>query len=116
MKKEFYTTDEMLRRIIMADKPAIEPDKGIQDRLNYYYMLKQPSRKVHTNSFAGNLSEVFSFKNIGLKASFASVVLVGALFFGNIKNHTNVQVLSDTCHISPILVDSNYLAKDTTSR
>jgi hypothetical protein len=113
MKNYNSPNDGLFRNAIMRDIAGIEPDKAIGQRLSYYYSVKQPMRKVHANSFAEIFLWLFSWKSMGLKAGFISVCLVYALFVGNIKNNGHANNLSDTCRVHSLLVDSNYIAKDT---
>lgn len=113
MKANSHKNDQLFRKSVNNDNPAIEPHPALAERLNYYYTLKQPTRKVHANSFAGMITWLFSLKSITLKTSLASFCLAYFLFVGNIKNNSNVQGLSDTCQIHQTLADSSYMAKDT---
>lgn len=106
--------NDLFRKAIVADCPDLKPDRNIESNLNYYFMLKNPSRKVQSNSFVGLLVWLISFKDIGLKAGFASACLAGFLFFGSIKNEGNVQYPHDTCQVStPLLVDTFYTTQDS---
>jgi len=113
MKTKFNPAHHLFRKAIMQDSPAIEPNPAIAERLNYYYTFKQPTRKLYSNSFAGMFVWLFSLKGVGLKAGFVSACLAYFLFVGNIKNNVGLQDLSDTCQVHQMLIDTNYLAKDT---
>ena len=113
MKTKFDSTHHLFRKAVLHDNPAIEPNPAIAERLNYYYTLKQPTRKLYSNSFSGMFVWMFSSKGAGLKAGFVSVCLSYFLFVGNIKNNSGYQELSDTCMVHQMLVDTSYLAKDT---
>lgn len=113
MKARFSPSDDLFRKAVNHDSPGIEPDAAISERLNYYYTLKQPIRKLHANSFIGVVIWLFSLKNMGFKAGFVSLGLVYFLFFGNIKNSSEVPGASDNNQIQSLLVDSSYMAKDT---
>lgn len=111
--KASESNHQLLRKSIAQDNPAIGPDQAIIERLNYYYTLKQPKRKIHTNSFTGMFVWLFSIKSAGLKAGIVSVSLAYFLFVGNIRNNSSLQETPDTCQIHQMLVDSSYIAKDT---
>ncbi len=113
MKAHAHSNDQLFRKSITHDNPAIEPNPALAERLNYYYALKQPTRKVHANSFTGMAIWLFSIKGAGLKTSILSICLAYFFFVGNITNNSRVKELSDTCQIQQMLVDSSYMAKDT---
>ncbi len=111
--KKCTNTDYLLRNSIINDNPGIEPDKSVEDRLNYYFLMKKSCYKVHSNSFAGALIWLFSMKALGLKAGCATVCLAYFLFLGNINTKTVHQQYSDTCQLNTLAVDTNYMIKDT---
>ena len=111
--KKYTNTYHLFRKSILKDNPDIEPDKAIEGRLNYYFLMKKSSHKVHSNSFAGVLIWLFSMKALGLKAGFATVCLAYFLFLGNINTKTVHQQYSDTCQLNTLAVDTNYMVKDT---
>jgi hypothetical protein len=113
MKTNFSSSDHLFRKAVNNDHPNIEPDAAIAERLNYYYSLKQPGRKLHANSFSGMIVWLLSVKSMGLKAGFVSLGLAYFLFLGNIKSSSEIPGASDTCQIHSLLVDSSYVAKDT---
>jgi hypothetical protein len=99
--------------MVSSDNPGIEPNKAIEERLNHYFMIKQPSRKIHMNSFGGMLVWLFSMKSLGFKASLVSACLAYFLFFGNIKNNPSNPGYSDSCQIHTLVADTNLIVKDT---
>ena len=113
MKPKFNSPDELFRNALKHDTPELTPNEGIEKRLNYYYQLKQASRKPHQNSFVDLFSWLLSFKNIGLKTSMISVCLVYFLFLGNFQNNPHSPQISDSCQIAPCVVDSLSAAKDS---
>jgi hypothetical protein len=113
MKNKFNHTNYLFSNAIKADMADLKPNKAIEERLNYYFMLKRSSHKVHSNSFSGMFVWLLSLKGLGIKAGFATICLTYCLFFGNIKDNNNIPQFSDTCQITPQLVDSFYLAKDS---
>jgi|ERR1035437_3918212 hypothetical protein len=113
MRTRFDHSNKLFREIISGDNPDIKPDKAIEERLNYYYLLKQPHRKVHMNSFAGMFVWLFSMKSFGVKASLISVCLLYFLFLGNMNNNNQSQNSSDTSQISSAAIDTFSLTKDS---
>jgi len=113
MKSKYNPTDNLFRKATNLDNPSISPDPSTIERLNYYYSLKQPMRKLHANSFSGMFLWLFSIKGVGVKAGFVSVCLTYFLFMGNIKNNPGLPETSDTCQIRSLLVDTSYVVKDT---
>ena len=91
MKYKFSHIDDLFVSAVTNDNPGIKPNKAIEERLNYYYMIKQPTSKTHMNSFSGMFIWLFSMKSFGFKASVASACIVYFLFLGNIKNNDQNQ-------------------------
>jgi hypothetical protein len=113
MRTRFDQSNKLFREIVSKDNPDIKPDKAIAERLNYYYLLKQPHRKVHMNSFMGMFVWLFSMKSFGIKASLVSVCLLYFLFLGNMNNNDQSQNSSDTSQISAAAIDTFSLTKDS---
>ena len=113
MKAKLNPGDNLFRKAVQHDNPGIEPNTAIAERLNYHYTLKQPTRKLYANSFAGMFVWLLSFKNIGIKASFLSICLAYFLFVGNIKTGSGIPELSDTCQVHQLFVDTAFMVKDT---
>jgi hypothetical protein len=116
MIRKISTLDFLLHKTTINDCPEITPNPAVEDRLIYYFLLKQPAKKIKSNSIISITNWAFSLKGIALKTSIATACLVGALFMSNIRQSSNINIMPDSCQISPIIVDSNYLAKDTTLR
>jgi len=108
--------DHLFRKIISGDNPGIKPNKAIEGRLNYYFLLKQPRRKVHMNSFGDMFIWLLSMKSFGIKASLASICLLYFLFMGNINNNNQRSNISDTSQISTAVIDTFSLTKDSCGR
>ena len=114
MKTRFNSADELFKQALKSDRGAGMPDSAVEERLNYHFMLKHSSRKLHTNSFADFGAKLFSTKALGLKAGLVSFCLVGMLFFAKVNNSQSISVAFDTCQVNHALVaDTNFLAKDT---
>lgn len=114
MKSARHTFDEMLRSSIENDSLDIIPDKAIEQRLQYHFMLKNGVYKVRANSFASFACWLFSVQSLGIKTTLVSVCMVGMLLRGNFHSSSKINRTTDTCQVFPMLVDSNYLAKDST--
>lgn len=52
-----------------------EPDKAVEDRLMYSFMLKNANHRLRQNSFSGFAGWLFSARSLGLKVALVSVVL-----------------------------------------
>jgi hypothetical protein len=113
MKTRFNLSNRLFKEIISGDNPDIKPDKAIEERLNYYYLLKQPQRKVQMNSFTGMFVWLFSMKSFGIKAGLVSVCFFYFLFLGNMNHNDQSQNYSDTSHISSAVIDTFSLTKDS---
>lgn len=112
MKKN-TNTDRLFRNIVIKDNPGIDPERAVGERLNYYFLMKKSTHKVHSNSFEGLFIWIFSLKALGLKAGFVSACLAYFLFLGNINTKTVNQQYSDTCQLNTVAIDTNYMVKDT---
>ncbi|HEY4786001.1 MAG TPA: hypothetical protein VIH57_08125 [Bacteroidales bacterium] len=113
MKTNLDPTDRLFRKAITSDHPGIEADKAIADRLNYYFMIKRSGKRLQANSFSGMFLWLFSLKGMGVKAGFVSACLAYFLFFGNIRNNSAIRDVNGTYQMQQLLVDTNYVAKDT---
>ena len=74
-------SDELISGLLRNDH-AGEPDKSIEDRLMYSFLLKSRNAKVRQNSFASFAGWLFSSQGLGLKTGLVSVVL----FFSVMNN------------------------------
>ena len=110
------TIDSVFRNALANDHPSVEPRTGTVDRLNYYYTIKQPRQRVHTNSAAAMVTWLFSSDSLGLKAGVVTACLAGCLIWGNVKNVQPLVILADTCHVNTHVCDSNLMVKDTVMR
>lgn len=78
--------DQFFTRLLGKDHVG-EPDKAIEDRLMYSFMLKNSQSKVKQNSFASFFGWAFSAESLGLKAGLISAVL----FFSVMNYQTNIE-------------------------
>jgi len=113
MKNKFSQNESILRNVLLSDAPAIKPDKAIEERLAYHFLLSHPIRRISMNSFAGMFNWIFSLRNFGFKAGLASAMLSYMLLFGNIKNDPDGLKYSDGFQINTLAVDTNFTFKDT---
>lgn len=77
--------DQRLEELIRNDRVG-EPDKAIEDRLMYSFLLKNSSSKVKQNSFVSFFSWIFSAQGLGLKTGLVSIVL----FFSVMNNQLSI--------------------------
>jgi hypothetical protein len=66
--------DQLYSQLLQNDQVGA-PDRGIEDRLMYSFMLKSAHSKVRQNSFSNFFGWLLSFQSIGLKTGLVSVVL-----------------------------------------
>ncbi len=78
--------DQKLAQLIRNDRVG-EPDKAIEDRLMYAFLLKSGSSKPRQNSFANFFGWLFSTQSLGLKTGIVSVIL----FFSVMNTQINIE-------------------------
>ena len=76
-------SDQMFAQMLRNDNVG-KPDRAIEDRLLYSYMLKSGKSKVRQNSFASFFGWMFSGQGLGVK--FATISLV--VFFSAINTQS----------------------------
>ncbi|MGE5449654.1 MAG: hypothetical protein ACM3PR_14945 [Bacteroidales bacterium] len=106
MKKR--NMEQFLSRLIRKDHVG-EPDKGIEDRLMYSFMLKNSRSRIKQNSFAGFFGWVFSTESLGLKTGLISAIL----FFSVMNYQFNMEAGNITA--SDSLFSKRVLVADSTS-
>lgn len=114
--------EQLLAELLRSDKVG-EPDKAIEDRLMYSFMLKNGRLKVRQNSLLGFFGWIFSFHGLGLKTGLISAVLFFSLMnnqfsfepsrLSGIDSTSNQRILlADTAHfiqtVDSIKSDSLY--------
>lgn len=101
MKKN--NQDQLFTELLRNDQVG-EPDKAIEDRLMYSFLLKNSGSKIKQNSFASFFGWVFSAESIGLKTGLVSLIL----FFSVINNQLNFEpaktAANDSLFIQRVLV------------
>ncbi|HLN74358.1 MAG: hypothetical protein ACM3O8_00005 [Methylococcaceae bacterium] len=101
-RNQFFT------RLLGKDQVG-EPDKAIEDRLMYSFMLKNSQSRVKQNSFASFFGWAFSTENLGLKAG-----LISAVLFFSVMNY-QFNIASDTITGNDSLFTKRVLVADSTN-
>ena len=107
--------DKLYEQLLRNDRVG-EPDKSIEDRLMYSFLLKNKNHKLRQNSFASFAGWIFSAQSLGVKIAMVSLVLFFSVFnsqfvFDSTKvssgdSITNQKILlADTAHFIQV-VDS----------
>lgn len=101
MKKN--NQDQLFSKLLLNDCIG-EPDKAIEDRLMYSFMLKNSSSKLKQNSFASFFGWMFSVQSLGMKTALVSLIL----FFSVLNNQLNFEpaktVANDSLFIQRVLI------------
>lgn len=100
--------DQRLEQLLRNDQVG-EPDKAIEDRLMYSFLLKNSSSKVKQNSFGSFFGWIFSAQSLGLKTGLVSVIL----FFSVMSNQINID--SGAISSSDTIFAKRVLVADSTS-
>lgn len=100
--------NQFLSHLIRKDHVG-EPDKAIEDRLMYSFMLKNSRSRVKQNSFASFFSWAFSAESLGLKTG-----LVSAILFFSVMNY-QINIESGKITTSDSLFTKRVLVADSTS-
>lgn len=72
-------SEQLLSEALRNDRVG-EPDKAVEDRLMYAFLLKNSGARAKQNSFASFAGWLFSGQNLGLKTAMVSVVLFFSVF------------------------------------
>ena len=96
-------SEQLLSKALRNDRIG-EPDKAIEDRLMYAFLLKNSSVKVKQNSFSSFAGWLFSGQHMGMKAGFVSVVLFFSLFNNQLAFDPGKVSASDSITSQRILV------------
>ncbi len=91
--------EQLFSQILRNDKIG-EPDKGIEDRLMYSFLLKNRNHKLRQNSFTSFAGWLFSVQSLGLKTALVSLVLFFSVF--------NTQITFDPAKITSADTISNH--------
>lgn len=111
METTLFPNDKHLHKIMHSDRAPM-PGHNLEARLNYHFLLKHSSNKIHSNSFAGFLGWLISGKSIAIKTALG-VVVAGFFMLKSPITTPYGKNSADTCRNSILLVDTNFLVKDT---
>ena len=100
--------DQLFARLLQNDHIG-EPDKAIEDRLMYSFLLKNSGSKLKQNSFAYFFGWLFSAESLGLKTGLVSVIL----FFSIMNNQISLE--SGKISGNDSLFTKRVLVADTTN-
>jgi len=81
-----------------------EPDKAIEDRLMYAFLLKNSSARVKQNSFSSFAGWLFSGQSMGIKAGLVSLVLFFSVFNNQFTFDSGKVSASDSISSQRVLV------------
>jgi hypothetical protein len=101
--------DQFFSELLQNDRVG-EPEKAIEDRLMYSFMLKNSRSKLKQNSFASFFGWIFSVQGLGLKTGLVSVVLFFSIMNNQINFDSSKIVASDSISNQRILIaDTTHL-------
>lgn len=101
--------DQLYERLLQNDHVG-EPDKAIEDRLMYSFLLKNSGSKIKQNSFGNFFGWLFSAQGMGMKTAMVSLVLFFAVFNNQLSFEPGKTATNDSLFIQRILVaDSAHL-------
>lgn len=100
--------DQNLAQLLQNDHVG-EPNKAIEDRLMYSFLLKNSGSKLKQNSFVSFFGWMFSAQSLGLKTGMVSLIL----FFSVINNQINID--SGTISGKDSIFSKRILVADSTS-
>lgn len=100
--------DQLFNHLLRNDQVG-EPDRAIDDRLMYSFLLKNSRSRLKQNSFASFFGWAFSAESLGLKAGLVSIIL-----FFSVMNH-QISMEAGTLTGSDSLFNKKVLVADSTS-
>jgi hypothetical protein len=95
--------DQLFAKILQNDHVG-EPDKAIEDRLIYSFLLKNSGSKLKQNSFGSFFGWVFSAQSLGIKTALVSLVLFFSVFNNHLSFEPGKTVANDSLFIQRVLV------------
>ena len=105
--------EKQLKNLIRHDFVGT-PNKNLEARLNYAFMLKSSKIKVRQNSFSDFFSWIFSLKSLGLKTTLATILLAFVMLKPNLNiNHDQNSTLDSTQINQNLVLDSTLFHTDT---
>jgi hypothetical protein len=72
-------SEQLLSKVLRNDQVG-EPDKAVEDRLMYAFLLKSSCSRVRQNSFSSFAGWLFSGQSFALKTVMVSMVLFFSIF------------------------------------
>ncbi len=100
--------DQFFNNLLWNDHVG-EPNKAVEDRLNYSFLLKNSNSKIRQNSFVNFFGWIFSAQSMGLKAGLVSVVL-----FISVMNNP-IDIESTRIPGSDSITNQRFLLADSTN-
>ena len=95
--------DQLFVKLLQNDHVG-EPDKAIEDRLMYSFLLKNSGSKLKQNSFANFFGWIFSVESLGLKTGLVSLVLFFSVFNNQMNFEPGKTATNDSLFIQRVLV------------
>lgn len=96
-------SDQLLSNVLRNDRIG-EPDKAIEDRLMYSFLLKSSRAKVKQNSFLSFTGWLLSGHSIALKTVLVSMILFFSLFNNQFNFDSGKIGASDSIFSQQVLV------------
>jgi hypothetical protein len=101
--------DQLFREVLESDSVG-KPDRQIESRLLYSFMLKNSQTKTRQNSFSSFFSWIFSIQSLGLKTGMVSLVVFLSMLnpqFYSMHDHSGST--DSIIEKRVLLADSTYL-------
>jgi len=101
--------DQLFTELLRNDQVG-EPDKAIEKRLEYSFLLKNSGSKLRQNSFGNFFGWIFSAQSFGLKAGLVSVALSFFIMNSQLRFESGKTSACDSIPAQRILLaDSTHL-------
>ncbi|MBN2774998.1 MAG: hypothetical protein JXR31_12150 [Prolixibacteraceae bacterium] len=115
--KNNLLSEKELHAFFEYDSKGVSAHSSVKSRLLYYFSIKSANYKIRQNSFAEMLGWLFSFRNLSVKATLASLIVVFSLIKFQGNSPSSGQFLIDSmAHDTKAYADSAMLLpfdKDT---
>lgn len=99
--------DQLFTELLQKDHVGV-PDKSIEDRLMYSFLLKNSSSKLKQNSFASFFGWLFSAQSLGLKTGLVSFVLFFSVMNNQLSYKSVAITSNDSLLVKRVLADSTH--------
>jgi hypothetical protein len=96
-------SDQLLSKALRNDRIG-EPDKAVEDRLSYAFLLKNSRAKVRQNSFSSFAGWLFSGQSFVLKTVMVSMIFFFPLFNNQFNFDSGKIGASDSIFSQRVLV------------